>query len=311
MIMRGKKTNKKKISFPLERGRRRTFYLIMAPFIILFLLYRLFPMIWGLYISMTNYSGFNIGSMKFVGLDNYKNVFSDTQALPALGRTLLIGVVVIPLSIIICNTMAILLSMKNLKATGLFRTLFYIPSIIPAVAVGTMWRGMFLRDGGVVNEIVKLLGGEPVNWMGYDYAFYALVIMMLWGAGSSVLNNIAAIKNISTELLEAARLDGAGTMQLITKIILPLSAPMNYMALVTGVISSLQLFGQPILLSGIGMASVPIKPLYTYMVHTYQQIFVNLRFGYGLALTWVVFLIMVGATQINEKLSKKWVHVDE
>ena len=100
-------------------------------------------------------------------------------------------------------------------------------------------------------------------------------------------------------------------MQLITKIILPLSAPMNYMALVTGVISSLQLFGQPILLSGIGMASVPIKPLYTYMVHTYQQIFVNLRFGYGLALTWVVFLIMVGATQINEKLSKKWVHVDE
>ena len=309
--MRGKKVNKKKTNFSLDKSKQRAFYLIMAPFIILFLLYRLFPMIWGLYISFTNYSGFNIDSMKFVGLENYKNVFSDTQALPALGRTLLIGVVVIPLSIIICNTMAILLSMRNLKATGLFRTLFYIPSIIPAVAVGTMWRGMFLRDGGVVNELVKLFGGEPVNWMGYDYAFYALVIMMLWGAGSSVLNNIAAIKNISTELLEAARLDGAGTMQLITKIILPLSAPMNYMALVTGVISSLQLFGQPILLSGIGMASVPIKPLYTYMVHTYQQIFVNLRFGYGLALTFVVFLIMVGATQINEWLSKKWVHVDE
>lgn len=309
--MRGKKVNKKKTNFSLDKSKQRAFYLIMAPFIILFLLYRLFPMIWGLYISFTNYSGFNIDSMKFVGLENYKNVFSDTQALPALGRTLLIGMVVIPLSIIICNTMAILLSMKNLKATGLFRTLFYIPSIIPAVAVGTMWRGMFLRDGGVVNELIKLLGGEPVNWMGYDYAFYALVIMMLWGAGSSVLNNIAAIKNISTELLEAARLDGAGMMQLITKIILPLSAPMNYMALVTGVISSLQLFGQPILLSGIGMASVPIEPLYTYMVHTYQQIFVNLRFGYGLALTFVVFLIMVGATQINEWLSKKWVHVDE
>ena len=306
-----KKTNNKKRKFSLDRSRQKTFYIIMAPFIILFLLYRLFPMIWGAYISFTNYSGFNWGTLKFVGLDNYKNVFADTQAFPALGRTLLIGIVVIPLSIIICNTMAILLSMKNLKATGLFRTLFYIPSIIPAVAVGTMWRGMFLRDGGVVNELIKLLGGEPVNWMGYDYAFYALVIMMVWGAGTSVLNNIAAIKNIPAELLEAARLDGASGMQLVTKIILPLSTPMNYMALVTGVISSLQLFGQPILLSGIGMASVPIEPLYTYMVHTYQQIFVNLRFGYGLALTWVVFVIMVGATQINEWLSKKWVHVDE
>lgn len=306
-----KKKNNRKRKFSLDRSRQRTFYIIMAPFIILFLVYRLFPMIWGAYISFTNYSGFNWGTLKFVGLDNYKNVFADTQAFPALGRTLLIGVVVIPLSIIICNTMAILLSMKNLKATGLFRTLFYIPSIIPAVAVGTMWRGMFLRDGGVVNELIKLLGGEPVNWMGYDYAFYALVIMMVWGAGTSVLNNIAAIKNIPAELLEAAKLDGASSMQLVTKIILPLSTPMNYMALVTGVISSLQLFGQPILLSGIGMASVPIEPLYTYMVHTYQQIFVNLRFGYGLALTWVVFVIMVGATQINEWLSKKWVHVDE
>jgi multiple sugar transport system permease protein len=135
--------------------------------------------------------------------------------------------------------------------------------------------------------------------------------MMLWGAGGSVLNNIAAIKNIPTELMEAARLDGAGNWQLVTKIILPLTTPMNYMALVTGVINSLQLFGQPIMLSGIGMSSVPIKPLYTYMVHTYQQIFVNLRFGYGLALTWVVFIIMVVATQINQWASKKWVHVDE
>ena len=126
-----------------------------------------------------------------------------------------------------------------------------------------------------------------------------------------MLNNIAAIKNIPSELMEAARLDGAGNWQLVTKIILPLTTPMNYMALVTGVINSLQLFGEPIMLSGIGMSSVPIKPLYTYMVHTYQQIFVNLRFGYGLALTWMVFVIMVVATIINQRASKKWVHVDE
>lgn len=295
---------------PLERSRHRTFYIIMAPFVIAFILYRLFPMAWGLYMSFTNYSGFNLGTLKTVGFENYKHVFTDSQAFSSLGRTALIGLVVQPLTIIICNTMAIFLSLK-IKGVGVFRTLFYIPSIIPAVAVGTIWNGMFLRDGGVINELIKLFGGEPINWLGFDYAFYALVIMMLWGAGASVLNNIAAIKNIPKELLEAAKLDGAGNLKVITKIILPFTAPMNYMAVVTGVIASLQLFSQPIILSGGGMTSVPVRPMYTYMVHTYQQIFVNLRFGYGLALTWVVFVIMILLTVVNQWASKKWVYTDE
>ena len=86
---------------------------------------------------------------------------------------------------------------------------------------------------------------------------------------------------------------------------------MNYMALTTGVINSLQIFAQPIMLSNGGMSSIPVEPIYTYMVHTYQQIFANLRFGYGLALTWVVFLIMIAFTVVNKWLEKKWVHVDE
>lgn len=263
----------------IAKSESRTFYCIMAPFLLLFFIYRLFPMVWGLYISFTNYSGFNLDSMKVVGFKNYIRVFSDNEAMSSLGRTFLIGVIVIPLSIIICNTLAILL-MFTQKGVGIYRTLFYIPSIIPVVAVGTMWRGMFLRDGGVFNEIIKLFNGQPVNWMGFDYAGVSLMIMLLWGAGSGLLNNIAAIKNIPKELFEAARLDGANVWQQITRVILPLSSPMNYMALVTGIITSLQLYGQPMTLSGIGMSSVPVKPLYTYMVHAYQQIFVNLRFGY-------------------------------
>ncbi len=293
----------------LEKKETRAFYVIMTPFLLMFLIYRLFPMAWGVYISFTNFSGFNSGTMKMVGFDNYVRVFTDNEALASLWRTFLIGVVVIPLSIIMCNTLAILLAFLK-KGVGIYRTLFYIPSILPVVAVGTMWRGIFLRDGGVLNELIKLFHGEPVNWMGYDYAGYALMIMLLWGAGSGLLNNIAAIKNISQELFEAARLDGANVWQQITRIILPLSSPMNYMALVTGVITSLQLYGQPMTLSGIGMATVPIKPLYTYLIHAYQQIFVNLRFGYGMALTVFVVVIMVVLTFVNEKLSQKWVHID-
>lgn len=306
--MEQKKTRKKRS--PMERSNIRTFYIIMMPFLIMFLIYRLFPMAWGVYISFTNYSGFNLGNLKYVGIDNYTHVFSDSQALSSLGRTFLIGLIVIPLSMVICNIMAILLSMKY-KFVGIYRTLFYIPSIIPAVAIGTIWNGMYLRDGGVINELIKLFGGEPVNWLGYDYAFKALIVMMLWGAGGSVLNNIASIKNIPTDLFEAARLDGASTFQLIIHIILPFTTPMNYMALITGIISSLQLFGEPLLLSGGGMSTVPIEPIYTYMVHTYQQIFANLRFGYGLALTWVVFVIMIVMTLINQYVSKKWVYMEE
>lgn len=304
-----KKAPLKTAKSAIEKKETKTFYMIMAPFLILFVAYRLFPMAWGVYISFTNFSGFNNDSIKVVGLANYIRVFTDNEALASLGRTFLIGVVVIPLSIIMCNTFAILLSFLK-KGVGIYRTLFYIPAILPVVAVGTMWRGIFLRDGGVLNELIKLFHGEPVNWMGYDYAGYALMIMLLWGAGSGLLNNIAAIKNIPMELFEASRLDGANVWQQITKIILPLSSPMNYMALVTGIITSLQMYGQPMTLSGIGMATVPIKPLYTYMVHAYQQIFVNLRFGYGMALTVVVVLIMVTMTMVNEKLSQKWVHID-
>ncbi len=296
--------------FALYRSNCKTFYIIITPFLFMFVVYKLFPMLWGLYMSFTNYSGFNIHNLKFVGWDNYKRVFTDSQAFSSLGRTFLIGVIVVPLTMVVCNTMAILLSMK-FKHVALIRTLFYVPSLLPAVAVGSMWNGMFQRDGGIINEVVKLFGKEPVNWLGYDYVFTSLIIMMLWGAGAGVLNNIASIKNIPRDLFEAAELDGAGNLAMIFHIILPLSSNMNYMALVTGVINSLQLFSQPVMLSGSGMTAVPLQPIYTYMVHTYQQIFVNLRFGYGLALTWVVFIIMTVFTRINEFLSKKWVHTGE
>lgn len=302
MIMKANK-KRKKLS-PMQRSNYRAFYFMMAPFLLLFIVYRLFPMIWGLYISFTNYSGFNMGSMANVGWKNYIRAFEDSQAMISLGRTFLIGIITIPASMVICNVMAIALSMK-FKGVGILRTIFYIPSILPAVAVGTMWNGMFLRDGGVFNELVKLFGGEPINWLGYDYIFYSLILMLLWGAGGSVLNNISAIKNISTELIESARLDGAGNWGVIRHIILPMTAPMNYMAVVTGIISTLQMFAQPLMLSGVGMSSVPLQPVYTYMVHAYQQIFANLRFGYGLALTWIVFIIMMVLTLITRRIGDK------
>ena len=300
------KKQRRKLS-PMQRSNYRAFYIMMAPFIIMFVAYRLFPMLWGVYISFTNYSGFNMDSISMVGWKNYARALGDSQALIALGRTFLIGCIVIPSTVIISTAMSLALSM-NFKGVGVLRTIFYIPSILPAVAVGAMWNGMFLRDGGVFNELLGLFGIDPINWLGYDHIFKALIMMLLWGAGGSVLNNIAAIKNISTEMMESAKLDGANNWALIRFIILPMLSPMIYMTVVTGIITSLQMFGEPLMLSGVGMSSVPPQPVYTYMVHAYQQVFVNARFGYGLALVWVVVVIMVVLTMINELTSKKWVY---
>ena len=288
----------------MQRSNYRAFYIMMAPFLFMFLVYRLFPMVWGMYISFTNYSGFNMSSMKFVGWGNYIRAFKDSQAFAALGRTFLIGLITVPASMIISTAMAIALSMK-FKGVGVLRTIFYMPSILPAVAVGTMWNGMFLRDGGVFNELLKVFGVSPINWLGYDHIFKALIIMLLWGAGGSVLNKIAAIKNISTEMVESAKLDGAGNWGIIRYIILPMTIPMNYMTLGTGIIAALQMFSKPLMLSGVGMSKVPPIPVYTYMVHAYQQIFANLRYGYGLALTWIVFVIMIVLTLITRKIGDK------
>ena len=135
--------------------------------------------------------------------------------------------------------------------------------------------------------------------------------MLLWGAGSGILTNLAAMKAVPNDLYEAAEIEGAGYFTKLFKITLPLISNMIYMNLVTGIIAMLQLFGQPVLLTataGAGLTALPIRPIYTYLVHVYQQIFVNLRFGYGLAMVWVIFTVIMLLTIVVDKTSKYWVN---
>ncbi|UKI37983.1 MAG: ABC transporter permease subunit [Clostridiales bacterium] len=142
------------------------------------------------------------------------------------------------------------------------------------------------------NFVRELFGAETVNWLGFDYVKRALIIMMLWTSGGGALTIIAAIKGIPDDLYEAADIEGVGPVSKTFKITLPLVSNMIYMHITTSIIGTLQLFAQPVLLagaSGEGLTSVPIRPVYTYLVHVYQQIFVNMRFGYGMAMVWSNF----------------------
>jgi len=295
--------NKKKFKFSSKGREAVLFYALTTPAIIMFFFAKIWPLIWGVEKSFTNYNGFNNGYEVNVGWDNYVRVFTDGEAMPALWRTFLLGLIIVPLTLVLCNVMAILLTSLP-KGLGAYRTIYYIPSILPLISATLMWQGILMEDG-VLNAILAPLGIEPINWLGYDKIVCSLVFLMLWGCGGGILTNIAAMKAIPGDLYEAAEIEGASYFKKLFKITLPLIANMNFMNLILGVIGILQLFGEPVLLSGASLTGIPLEPIYTYMVHVYQQIFVNLRFGYGLALTWIVVIVITVATAIVQGINNK------
>jgi ABC-type sugar transport system permease subunit len=304
-----------KLMKPLRKGisektRRITaFYLMISPWFIVFLFFGLYPLLYGLYLSFTNFVGFNITHLKLVGMQNYKNVFTDSDAMYALGRTLLISVIYVPISTIIGLLLALILNQK-IRGMGIYRTIFYLPSIVPVVSIGLMFRFMYAQQDGILNNIFQFLHLPSVNWLGYDHATMSLFIMMLWGAGGGILINLAGLKGISKELYEASSIDGATAYQRFLKITIPLMTPVIFFNVVMGIIGTLQIYIQPILLTGTKLLDAPIRPNYLYTVHAFQQIFAYQRYGYGMALLWIMFIVIMLITVILFTLSKYWVYYE-
>jgi len=272
-------------------------------------------MVYALYLSFTNASGFNWDNLKFVGLRNYVKMVQDSDVWYSLERTLLVTVIFVTVQLIIVNLISILLT-RNIRGIGFFRTVYYIPSIVPAVATGMMWSQLYNKNSGFFNQVLGLFG-ITVDWLGYDNVTASLIIMMLWSLGSGLLVTIAAIKGVPAELHEAAEIDGAGFFYRYFKITLPMITPSNLYNIIMAVIWTMQIYTQPILItpaSGIGASNgilgVPLKPNYLYVVNIYQQIFARQKYGYGLALVWLLFVIIVGITFAIMWSSKKWVNYE-
>jgi len=290
-----------------RRREALEFYLFISPWFVVFILLGLFPLLYGFYLSFTNFAGFNMNSVRWVGFENYIKVFTDNDAMYALGRTILITILIVPSSLIVGFILAVLLN-QNVKPIGIYRMLFYMPSIVPVVATGTMWRSIFVQDG-LANQLLTGLGMKPIDWLGYDYATLSLFMMLLWGSGGGILINLAGLKGVPKHLYEAATIDGASTAQRFRKITIPLVTPVLFFQLVMHVILSMQIFVQPILLAANSnsLLSLPIRPNYLFSVHAFQQIFAFNRYGYGLALLWVMFILILLLTTIMFTTSKLWV----
>ncbi|MET9385138.1 sugar ABC transporter permease [Streptomyces sp. NPDC002928] len=283
--------------------RHRAFYLFTSPWIIGFLLLTVVPMAYALWLSFTTFDGIS-PHWRYVGLGNYRELFSDAQTWHALGRTGLFAVTSVPLSITAGLGLAVLVN-RPLKARGLFRTLLYLPAVVPPVGAGLAFKALFDQNSGAANGVLTLFGIDAVGWLADPYARYVLLMTVLWGAGNIMIISLAGLQDVPRELHEAARIDGASAWRTFRSITVPLLSPVLLFQTVTGVIASVQTI-MPLLLSADGTtAGVTALPQsnYLYMMHVFGQYFALGRYGYASALLWVLFVLILAVTGLIFRLT--------
>lgn len=296
-----------------SRYNSRTFYLFVSPWLVSFLALTLLPLLYALIVSLTDFDGIS-QRWHWVGLANYVELLQNADTWFSLSRTLLYTLITVPLSVAGGLGLAILLN-QRLKAVGFFRTVFYLPSVVPVVASAIMWKLMFDRDAGAINAVIERLGIPIVTWLVDPMVFYALIIMVLWGLGGGMIISLAGLQGIPSELQEAAVVDGANSWQTFWHITLPLLSPILFFQVITGVIYALQTLIQPLLLAQSSqsasstIAAIP-RSNYLYMVNVFQQFFYNQRFGYGSAMLWVLFVIILAITLLVFRTSTFWVYYE-
>jgi len=269
------------------------------------------PFLAGLYFSLTSFDV--ITPPRWVGLTNYQTLFSDGEFWRAVYNTgYYVGLSVLP-RIILSLLLALLLNTK-VRGITVFRTLFYMPSIVPSVASFVLFLIILHDRFGLLNEFLyRVLGVIGPNWLTTPkWAKPSLVIWRLWGLGGSMIIYLAALQGVSEALYEAASIDGAGTMRRFWNITIPLISPTLFFVTVMGIIGSFQVFTPAILISGEGFqgagARGPMNSLLFWVVYIYDSAFFYLRMGYASAMAWILFVVLVVLTVFQFYLSSRWVY---
>jgi len=264
------------------------------------------PLFYSLYISLTEYDLFN--PPKFVGFANFARAFSnqETEFWPSIGNAFVMCLGVF-FSLILALVVANILCGK-IKFISFFKSIFFIPTICSAVAVGIMWKRMYDFYYGTVNHFVRLLGLEAVNWLDEGHAVGSIMFMsVLFGFGVNMLLYISAIKGISKQYYEAAEIDGANEFQKFMHITLPSVSPISFYILITGMIGCLQGFTTYKVMTNGNPANtlMPVLLIYKYSGADYGTFY-----GYASCLALILGVIIAAITAIQFLISKKWVHYE-
>lgn len=270
-----------------------TIVAFLLPWVIGFLVFLLGPILYSFYLSFTDYD--ILRKPLWIGLDNYKQLLQDEIFWKSLTVTFTYAIITLPLSIIFGITLAILLNQK-IALISVYRTCYYLPSIIPLVASSVIWLWIFRGDeSGLLNYILNKINIDGPLWFSDPvWSLFALVIMSLWSIGNSVLIYLAGLQDIPYSLYEAADLDGAGCFQKLFLITIPLLTPTIFFNLIVGIISVFQYFIPAYVMTSGG----PQYATTFYSLYTYQNAFEDFKLGYACSMAWILFLIVIFFTYI-------------
>jgi multiple sugar transport system permease protein len=292
--------------FRITNRRRESLiaYLFLSPWILGFLIFLAGPMLASLYLSFAEYKV--IQAPVWIGLDNYNRMFSDELFYHSLKVTVTYTAVSVPLGIAAALGVAVLLN-QRIRASGLFRTIFYLPSVISGVAVAIVFAWIFNFRFGILNYLLSLVGISGPNWLGHPrWTLWAFVIMSLWGVGSNVVIFLAALQGVPQSLLEAAEIDGANSWRRFWRVTMPMVSPAVLFVLIMGVIGSFQTFTQSYIMTQGGPANATLF----YLLYLYRNAFSWFEMGYASALAWLLFLVIMICTIILLRSSARWVYYE-
>ena len=280
-------------------------WLFAAPAIIGFVVLTLLPMIFSLYWSMTDFNVFR-SVTNFIGLDNYRNMFSSSELYfkDALKATGYYSILNVPASILFSFSVALMLS-SSIRGRGIFRSIFYLPSIIPAVASCMVWVWLLNQQYGLINTVLKAVGITPPGWI-WDKktVIPTLVMINLWSTGGTMVIFLAGILSIPKVYYEALVMDGGNAFHKLVYITVPMVTPTIFFNSIMAIIGSLQVFTQGYIMTEGG----PGNSSLFYVYYIYREGFQNANMGYACALAWLLFLVILVLTMIVLKTQNKWVY---
>lgn len=240
---------------------------------------------------------------RFIGIQNYVRMYQDELFWKSVWNTLYFTLVGVPIQIVVSFCAALLLNTK-VRAMGFFRTMYYMPSLLPVAVSSALWLWLYNKQFGLFNIILDLFGLPPQEWVfGINSVIPSLIIMSIWGIGNTIVIFLAGLQSIPQELMEAVAIDGGKAWHRFCHVILPITSPVIFYNVVIGIIGGLQTFTQPYLMTNGGPANASLF----YVLHLYRQAFMYSNMGYACAMAWFLFIVTAIIAGLLFKSSSLWV----
>lgn len=280
-----------------------------SPWLVGFMVFIAWPVIASAWYSFTDFNLFQ--SPHFIGLANYRHMLHDQVFWKSLTNTLYLTVIGVPVGLAISLGGALILNLP-VRGQPFYRALVYLPTIVPVVVSGYLWRWMLNPQYGYVNQLLKLLHLPQPLWLDNPaWGKPAILLITLWTVGGMTVIYLAALRNVPRELYEAAEVDGAGPIARFWHITWPVISPVTLFQVIISTIAYLQIFTQPYLLTQTRLNTAsggPANSMLSYSMYLFQNAFVYLKMGYASAMAWVLFLITMAITAVILLNAKRWVH---